>query len=257
MKRYGKTGMKHSIALEDKFHCEIMERLTNNEKERYSRMISLPEMGDKAILNLKRSKILVIGAGGLGSATIPVLAAAGVGALGLVEFDKVENSNLQRQLLYSPSDIGKEKIRIASQKARQLNPGINLTEFSNRIDETNCKKIIEGFDLVLDCTDNFPTRYLINDTCASLKKPLIYSSVSDYEGLVTILHNRNNINLRDIFPGMPKKQAAKGIVPTLPMIIGSIQANEAIKMLTQTGDILDGKLLSYNIQTNSYQVVTL
>jgi len=234
-----------------------MAQLTNNEKERYSRMISLPEMGEEAVINLKRAKILVIGAGGLGSASIPALSAAGLGSLGIVEFDKVENSNLQRQLLYSPSDIGKEKIEVAGQKMQQLNPNIHLTKFSNPINETNCKKIIEGFDLVLDCTDNFPTRYLINDTCASLKKPLIYASVSDYEGIVTILHNKNNINLRDIFPEMPEKQVTKGIVPTLPMIIGSIQAHEAIKMLTQTGDILDGKLLSYNIQNNSYQVFTL
>ena len=257
MKRYGKIGMKRSIALKSKLHCEIMEQLTSNEKGRYSKMIALPEMGEKAVLTLKRAKILVIGAGGLGSATIPVLSAAGAGSLGIVEFDKVENSNLQRQLLYSPSDIGKEKLEVASYRAQQLNPDIHLTEFSKPIDETNCKMIIEGFDLVLDCTDNFHTRYLINDTCASLKKPLIYASVSDYEGLVTILHNKNRVNLRDIFPEMPKKQAAKGIVPVLPMIIGSIQANEAIKMLTQTGDILDGKLLSYNIQNNSYQVVSL
>lgn len=234
-----------------------MEQITNNEKERYSRMISLPEMGEKAILNLKSSKVLIIGAGGLGSATIPALSAAGVGSLGVVEFDKVENSNLQRQLLYSPSDIGKEKIEIASRKARQLNPDMHLTKYYDHIDETNCKHIIEDFDLVLDCTDNFPTRYLVNDTCAILKKPLVYASVSDYEGIVTVLHSKNNINLRDIFPEMPEKHCAAGIIPTLPMIIGSIQANEVIKMLTQTGDILDGKLLSYNIQNNSYQVVTL
>lgn len=257
MKQFGKTGMNHSNALKSKISKFTMEQLTNNEKERYSRMISLPEMGEKAIINLKKSKILVIGAGGLGSATIPALSAAGVGNLGVAEFDKVEKSNLQRQLLYSPSDIGKDKLEIASQKARQLNPDIHLTKFSNRIDETNCKKIFEGFDVVLDCTDNFPTRYLINDTCASLKKPLVYASVSDYEGIVTILHNKNSINLRDIFPEMPEKQPAKGIIPTLPMIIGSIQANEVIKMLTQTGDILDGKLLSYNIQNSSYQIVTL
>ncbi len=257
MKQFGKIGMKRSIVLKSKFYCEIMAHLTNNEKERYSRMISLPGMGEKAVLSLKKSKILVIGAGGLGSATIPVLAAAGVGCLGIVEFDKVENSNLQRQLLYSPSDIGKEKIEIAGQKARQLNPEIHIDKFNDRISELNCRKIIESYDLILDCTDNFPTRYLINDTCASLEKPLIYASVSDYKGIVTILHNKNRVNLRDIFPEMPEKQKAKGIIPTLPMIIGSIQANEAIKMLTQTGDILDGKLLSYNIQNNSYQVVTL
>ncbi len=257
MKQFGKIGMRRSIVIKSKYHFEIMEPLTSNERERYSRMISLPEMGEKAIINLKKAKVLVIGAGGLGSATIPGLAAAGVGYLGIVEFDKVENSNLQRQLLYSPSDIGKEKLEIASQKVRQLNPKIHLEKFSARIDETNCNKIIERFDLVLDCTDNFPTRYLINDTCASLIKPLIYASVSDYKGIVTILHNENRVNLRDIFPEMPQKGPAKGIVPTLPMIIGSIQANEAIKMLTQTGDILDGKLLSYNIQSNSYHVVTL
>ena len=257
MMRYGKIGIRRSIAIKSKYRFEIMEKLTSNERERYSRMISLPEMGEKAIINLKKAKVLVIGAGGLGSATVPVLAAAGLGYLGLAKFDKVEKSNLQRQLLYTPSDIGKEKIEIASQKAALLNPEIHLEKFSTRIDETNSKKIIEDFDLVLDCTDNFPTRYLINDTCANLKKPLIYASVSDYEAIVTILHNKHNINLRDIFPEMPKKPSATGIMPTLPMIIGSIQANEAIKMLTQTGDILDGKLLSYNIQNNSYQVVSL
>ena len=234
-----------------------MTKLTKEERARYSRMISLPEMGEEALIRLKQSRVLIIGAGGLGSVTIPSLAAAGAGHIGIVEFDKVEESNLQRQLLYTPSDIGKEKIHIAKAKAEQLNPNLEISIYKEQFNQTNSKDLVSAFDLILDCTDNLPTRFLINDTCAKLKKPLIYASVSDYKGMVTILHHQKNMNLRDIFPEAPEKAESAGIIPTLPMIIGSIQANEAIKLLTRAGDILDGQLLIYNILKNSFHVVNL
>lgn len=234
-----------------------MTKLTKEEQARYSRMISLPGMGEEALIRLKDSNILVIGAGGLGSATIPTLAAAGTGHLGIMEFDKVEESNLQRQLIYTPSDIGKEKIHIARAKAEKLNPNLKVSIYQERFTQTNAKDLVSAFDLILDCTDNLPTRFLINDTCAELKIPLIYASVSDYKGMVTILHYQKETNLRDIFPEAPEKAEAAGIVPTLPMVIGSIQANEAIKLLTETGNILDGQLLTFNILKNSFNVVSL
>jgi adenylyltransferase/sulfurtransferase len=235
----------------------MMRELTKEEQARYSRMISLPEMGEESLIKLKQSKVLVIGAGGLGSVTIPSLAAAGVGNLGIVEFDKVEESNLQRQLLYTPSDIGKEKIHIAKTKAEQLNPNIEISIYKGQFNQTNSKDLVSAFDLILDCTDNLPTRFLINDTCAELKKPLIYASVSDYKGIVTILHHQKNINLRDIFPDAPEKAESAGIIPTLPLVIGSIQANEAIKLLTETGNILDGQILTFNILKNTFHIVNL
>ncbi len=234
-----------------------MTKLTKEEQSRYSRMISLPEMGEDALIRLKQSKVLILGAGGLGSVTIPALAAAGVGNIGIVEFDKVEESNLQRQLLYTPSDINKDKIHIAREKAELLNPTIEIEIYQDKFNQSNAKGLVSAFDLILDCTDNLPARYLINDTCAELKKPLIYASVSDYKGMVTILHYQKNTNLRDIFPEASEKAEAAGIIPTLPMITGSIQANETMKLLTGVGEILDGQLLTFNILKNSFHVVNL
>jgi len=235
----------------------MTDKITTEEYQRYARMISLPEMGEEAVRELKQSEVLVFGAGGLGSTVIPALSAMGIGHLGINEFDQVEYSNLQRQLLYSPEDQGKLKSELAKKEAERLNPQITVTSHGNKCSESNCQDLITAYDLIIDCTDNFQTRYLINDTCAKLSKPLIYGSVNDYKGLVSLLHSHKNVDLRDIFPEVPEDKAAKGIIPTLPMIIGSMQANEALKLLTGTGETLDGKLLSYNALTNEQYVLQL
>ncbi|MFW6145275.1 MAG: HesA/MoeB/ThiF family protein [bacterium] len=225
--------------------------LSNQEKAKYDKFIALPEMGEKAQECLKESKVLVIGGGGLGSAVIPLLAASGIGTIGVAENDIVEISNLQRQILYSPADIGKKKMEIISSSIKKLNPDIQFIAHEKFLDVKNAREIIREYEYILDCTDNFKTRYLINDTCAELQKPLIYASVSSYEGMVTILHNRGNKNLRDIFPEEPAATDKSAIIPTLPQIIGSVQANETIKVITKTGKILDGEILIFNVLQNS------
>lgn len=231
--------------------------LTAEEKERYNKMAALPEMGEQALRTLKQSSVLIVGAGGLGSAVIPSLAASGVGHLGIVEFDVVSASNLQRQLLYTPGEIEQKKIHIATKRVQQLHPEIHLTTYDERLDESNAEKLIGSYQLIVDCTDNFHTRYLINDTCAGLSKPLVYGSVGDYDGMVTLLHHQKKINLRDIFPEPPQNPVETGIIPTLPQIVGSVQANEVLKTLTGAGDNLDGKLLTLNILTNSIQLLNI
>lgn len=231
--------------------------LNQSEKARYSKFISLPEMREEGQNKLKKTKILVIGAGGLGSGVLPVLAATGIGTIGIVENDVVEASNLQRQILYSPGDIGKKKIEIATAYLKRINPEISIKSFDTRFEEGKARDLVNEFNYVLDCTDNYKTRFLINDVCAELKIPLVYASVSDYEGQVIILHRNNKANLRDLFPEIPSDQKTNGILPTLPQIIGSIQANETIKAITNRGEILDGKLLIFNIYANSFQIVNL
>ena len=234
-----------------------MKKISESEKERYSKFISLPEMGEEGQLKLKNSKILVIGAGGLGSAVLPVLAAAGIGTMGVVEHDTVELSNLQRQIIYTPADVGKKKLNIACEYLQKINPELEIISFDTRFEEKNAEELIRKFDLVLDCTDNYKTRYLINDTCSKLKKSLIYASVNDYEGQVVVLHHKQNTNLRDLYPEIPDDHENNRILPTLPQIIGSIQANETIKVLTNRGNILDGQLLIFNIYANSFQIVNI
>lgn len=225
--------------------------LNSQEKAKYNKFIALPEMGEKAQERLKSSKVLIIGGGGLGSATIPQLTSSGIGTIGVVEDDIVEISNLQRQILYSPSDIGKKKMEIIRSSVKKLNPDIKFVGHQKFLEESNAREIICEYEYILDCTDNFKSRYLINDICAELQKPLIYASVSSYEGMVVILHNRENINLRDIFPEEPASTDKSAIIPTLPQIIGSIQANEAIKVITKTGETLDGEILIFNVLKNT------
>jgi adenylyltransferase/sulfurtransferase len=229
--------------------------LNKKEKLRYSKFIRLADMGEEAQRKLKKAKVLVIGAGGLGSAVLPVLASSGVGTIGIVEHDHVEISNLQRQIIYNTEDIGKKKIDATAEYLKKLNPEITLTLYDKPFEERNAKSLVKKYDVVMDCTDNFQTRFLINDICQKEEKTLVYASVSDYEGQVTVFNYKKGKNLRDLFPNIPKTTEDKGIIPTLPQITGSIQANEAIKVLTGRGDVLDAKLLIINIMTNNYQVI--
>ncbi|MFO8235284.1 MAG: HesA/MoeB/ThiF family protein [Bacteroidales bacterium] len=224
--------------------------ISNQEKAKYEKFIALPEMGEEAMEKLKNSKILVIGGGGLGSAVLPLLATSGVGTIGIAENDTIEISNLQRQILYSPLDIGEKKLKVIHSTMIKLNPDIRLKTYDTYLNKKNGEEIIDEYQYILDCTDNFQTRYLINDICAEKQKPLIYASVSDYEGMVTILHYHKKKNLRDIFPNEPEPKDKSAIIPTLPQIIGSIQANETIKVITNAGEILDGKLLIFNVLNN-------
>lgn len=236
-----------------------MERLSKEELERYARHLSLPGFGLTAQQQLKASRVLVIGAGGLGSPVLLYLAAAGVGQIDIVDFDRVEKSNLQRQILFSEAEQGAYKAEAAARRIRALNPHISVAAHATSFKRENAMALVEPCDLVIDGTDNFPTRYLSNDACVLAGKPLIYGSIYRFEGQVAVfnLARRDGSygpNYRDLFPSPPPPEmvpncAEGGVLGVLPGIIGSLQASEAIKVLTGVGEPLDGKL--YILDTSS------
>jgi molybdopterin/thiamine biosynthesis adenylyltransferase/rhodanese-related sulfurtransferase len=230
-----------------------MSALTPEERHRYSRHLVLKEFGLEKQLKLKAARVLVVGAGGLGSPALLYLAAAGIGTIGILDQDVVDISNLQRQILYTISDIGKYKADAAAERLRQLNPLIDYRIYKLSISGSNAMDIIKDYDIVLDGTDNFATRYLLNDACVLLNKPLVYGSVLVFEGQVAVFNLRQkdknfSPNYRDLFPEPPSPESVPnceqaGVLGVLPGMIGTIQATEVIKIVTATGEPLAGKLL--------------
>jgi len=235
----------------------------NNHKphERYQRQIILKEFGEAAQEKLLQAKVLVVGAGGLGCPVLQYLVAAGVGTIGIVDDDVVSLSNLHRQVLYSMDDIGSSKAVIAAKKLSALNNEISIHVYKERLVNTNALNIIAGYDVIVDGTDNFSSRYMINDACVLLNKPLIYGAISKFEGQVAVFNAKNKenkrpVNYRDLFPSPPKEDeilncAEAGVLGVLPGIIGTMQANETIKLITGMGKPLINKLLTYNALDNS------
>ncbi|MEO6355601.1 MAG: HesA/MoeB/ThiF family protein [Ferruginibacter sp.] len=233
--------------------------------ERYQRQIILPELGEQGQQKLLQAKVLVIGAGGLGCPVLQYLAAAGVGTIGIVDDDVVALNNLHRQVLYSVADIGSSKAETAKGVLSGLNPDINIIAHNTRLTTENALGLMNAFDMIVDGTDNFATRYMINDACVLLDKPLVYGAISQFEGQVAVFNystkkNDEKINYRDIFPNPPKEGevlncAETGVLGVLPGIIGSFMANETIKMITGIGELLAGQLLIYNALNN--QVYTM
>jgi sulfur-carrier protein adenylyltransferase/sulfurtransferase len=234
---------------------------TNNEiKERYSRQLALKELGEAGQQKLLQAKVLVIGAGGLGCGALPCLAAAGVGSIGIIDDDIVALSNLHRQPLYSVNDIGLSKAVRAAAVLRQLNPGISITALDQRLTVANALALIAGYDVIVDGSDNFSTRYMVNDACVLMEKPLVYGAVSKFEGQVAVFNNKEegntrSVNYRDLFPQPPAAGevancAETGVLGVLPAIIGGMQANETIKLITGMGTLLTNRLLSYNALSN-------
>lgn len=233
---------------------------------RYNRQIILPELGAEGQLKLSKASVLIIGAGGLGCPALLYLAAAGVGRIGIVDFDKVDTSNLHRQILYAESDEGKLKVKVAAEKIRQQNSTIIIEEYCVRLSTENAIELISAFDVVVDGTDNFATRYLVNDACILLNKPLVYGAIYRFEGQVTVLNVPNalgiKITYRDIFPTPPSAEdapdcAVAGVIGVLPGLIGTYQANEVIKVITGMGTSLAGSLLLLNVLSNSFYTVQL
>ncbi len=232
------------------------QALSRQELHRYSRHLNLPDFGLEGQNRLKASKILVIGAGGLGTPLIQYLAAAGVGTLGIVEFDHVDETNLQRQVLYNTSQVGQAKASLAAQWVQALNPHVEVLTHELQLNRDNALEIIDSYDLVADGTDNFPTRYLVNDACVLLDKPLIYASIYRFEGQVSVFNHRNTEgevgpNYRDLFPsppppGLVPSCAEGGVLGVLPGIIGSMQALEAIKVAAGVGEPLSGRLMLFD-----------
>ncbi len=227
--------------------------LNSDEKERYQRHISLEEIGINGQINLKNSSVLFVGVGGLGSSAILYSAAAGIGTIGLIDNDKIDKSNLQRQIIHDTTDIGNNKIFSAKTKINRLNPNCKIITYLERLNPNNILKIFENFDIICDCSDNFGTRYLVNDACIILNKPFIFASVQGFEGQVSVFNlNRNSPNLRDLLPISPSKNDIPsckdfGVIGVSTGLIGILQANEIVKIIIQKGEILDGKLLIFNL----------
>jgi molybdopterin/thiamine biosynthesis adenylyltransferase/rhodanese-related sulfurtransferase len=222
--------------------------LTPAELRRYNRHLILPEFGLAGQEKLKQAKVLVVGAGGLGCPVLQYLTAAGVGTLGIADFDVVSESNLQRQILYGTADVGQPKAEIARQRLSQLNPFGEFRVHRERLNPKNVLDRIAPYDIIVDGTDNFPTRYLLNDACVLLDKPLVSGAIFKFEGQVSVFNYRGGPTYRCLFPTPPSPGEVPncsqvGVIGVLPGIIGSLQANEVIKLITQTGEILTGRLL--------------
>jgi molybdopterin/thiamine biosynthesis adenylyltransferase/rhodanese-related sulfurtransferase len=222
--------------------------LEPEEIQRYNRQILIPEFGLNGQTRLKNAKVLVIGCGGLGSPILLYLTAAGVGTLGIVENDKIDISNLQRQILYSSLVVGLAKISETVNRLTELNPLVKIKQYPTRLCVGNALEIIKDYDIVIDGTDNFPTRYLVNDACVMLNKPFVYGAIHRFEGQITVFNHQNSATYRDLFPTPPPPEQAPncaeaGVLGVLPGIIGSMQALEAIKVITNIGEPLSGKLL--------------
>jgi sulfur-carrier protein adenylyltransferase/sulfurtransferase len=222
--------------------------LTPEEFERYNRQMLMPEFGLNGQEKLKNAKVLVIGCGGLGSPIMLYLTAAGIGMLGIVENDKIDITNLQRQILYTTSAVGLPKISETVNRLMALNPFVKIKQYPILLSADNALEIIKDYDIVIDGTDNFPTRYLVNDACVILNKPFVYGAIHRFEGQVAVFNHQNSATYRDLFPTPPPPEQAPncaeaGVLGVLPGIIGSMQALEAIKVITNIGEPLSGKLL--------------
>jgi len=239
-----------------------MFNFSNEQIERYSRHIILTEVGGLGQTKLLESKILVIGAGGLGSPTALYLAAAGVGTLGIIDHDTVDISNLQRQILHGTSDVGQPKVVSAKATLNEINPDVEIVMYQQRLSSENVFQLFEDYDLVIDGCDNFPTRYLINDACVMMGKPNIHGSIFQFEGQVTIFYPGKGPCYRCLYPSPPPPGMAPscqeaGVFGVLPGIVGSVQAVEAIKVLLEIGDPLIGQLLLFDALGMSFKRMRL
>jgi molybdopterin/thiamine biosynthesis adenylyltransferase len=235
--------------------------MTEKELNRYARQTMLPQIGNEGQEKIKSARVLVVGAGGLGTPVLQYLAAAGIGTIGIVDNDTVSETNLQRQVLYSTEDIDKPKAEIAGNKLLKLNPHCTIHCYKERLDEKNASEIVGNYDLVVDCTDNFTSRYLLDDVCEKLKKPLIYGSVEEFSGQVSVFHYEKGVSYKKLFPDKPEEKLMNGeplgVFGTIPGVIGSLQATEALKIITGAGDVLSGRLLLYDALNPGFQIVNI
>ncbi|MFV5698230.1 HesA/MoeB/ThiF family protein [Flavobacterium sp. ZT3R17] len=217
---------------------------------RYNRQMMLPEIGDSGQEKLKKARVLVIGAGGLGCPILQYIATAGVGTIGIVDFDTIELHNLHRQILYTEKHVGRSKSITAKSVLETLNPLIDIIAFEEKLTIENATQIIGNFDVIVDGCDNFATRYLVNDTCVALVKPLIYGSILNFEGQMAVFNHNGNKNLRDLFPEPPNPKDVpncnfNGVLGTLPGIIGTMMAHETLKLIMDL-PTLENELVLFN-----------
>lgn len=240
--------------------CKVKEiKMNPEEKMRFSRQIKLAEIGIEGQEKIRNAKILVIGAGGLGCPILLYLASSGVGTIGILDFDTVELHNLHRQILYSDEDIGKAKTLVAFEKLNLQFPTTQFIALNERLNKTNAEKLIQSFDFIVDGSDNFPTRYLVNDTCVQLNKPLIYGSILDFEGQLAVFNYKGSKNLRNLFPEPPDPKDTpgceeNGVLATLPAIIGTMMAQETLKVIVEQ-NVMTNRLILFN--TSEWNLKTL
>lgn len=223
---------------------------------RYNRQTILPEIGDEGQEKLKKARVLVIGAGGLGCPVLQYIATAGVGFIGIMDFDTIEIHNLHRQILYTENEIGQEKAIVAKNVVSKLNPLITVEAIREKLTPENATAIIQQYDIVVDGSDNFTTRYLVNDTCVQFQKPLIYGSILKFEGQVAVFNHNCSKSLRDLFPEMPDPKEApncnlNGVLGTLPGIIGTMMAHETLKLILEL-PTLKNELVIFNTLNYSF-----
>jgi adenylyltransferase/sulfurtransferase len=232
-----------------------------DEFTRYSCQLALPGFGEAAQQKLQQAKVLIVGMGGLGCPAAQYLAASGICTLGLADYDVVSETNLHRQILYTPEDIGQKKAEIACVRLHFQNPNVGFHIHDMMIDSSNVMETISHYDVIVDCTDNIETKYLLNDACVLSGKPLVYGAIYQYEGHVAVWNVNNSPNYRDLYPSIDTSQipncAEGGVLPTLAGIIGCMQANEVIKYITQTGELLAGKLLVFDAQTLQSRIIKI
>jgi molybdopterin/thiamine biosynthesis adenylyltransferase/rhodanese-related sulfurtransferase len=236
--------------------------LDSQEIRRYSRHLLLPEVGQDGQKRLKAASVLLVGAGGLGSPAALYLAAAGIGRIGLVDFDIVDDSNLQRQIIHGTGDIGRPKLHSARDRILDINPNVEVVLYEEALDSSNALEILAGYDVIIDGTDNFPARYLINDACVLLGKPNVYGSIFRFEGQASVFYAKQGPCYRCLFPEPPPPGtvpscAEGGVLGVLPGVIGTIQATEAIKLILGAGQPLVGRLLLYDALAMSFDEVKL
>ena len=239
-----------------------LPELTGDELRRYGRHLVLPQVGTEGQRRLKDARVLLVGAGGLGSPAALYLAAAGVGTLGLVDFDVVDITNLQRQVIHGTSDLGRPKLDSASDRIREINPHVHVEQFDTALQSSNALAIAGDFDVIVDGTDNFPTRYLVNDTCVLLGKPNAFGSVLRFEGQASVFATADGPCYRCLFrepppPGLVPSCAEGGVLGVLPGLVGTLQATETIKLITCAGESLAGRLLLIDALTMQFRTINV
>ena len=233
--------------------------LTDRQLERYTRQIVLPHIEDKGQKKLLESKILLVGAGGLSSASLMYLAASGVGTIGIIDHDKVDLSNLHRQIIFSTNDVGMSKVQCAQKNINKLNPDVKIISFEEKIDENNINHILEGFDIVIDGLDNFKDKFLINDTCVSLNKKLVHAGVIGFEGQILTIIPKVSACLRCYLPEIPKESQQNcrelGVLGSCAGVISTLVATEVIKLILDIGEPLINRVLKYDaLNTKFYEL---
>lgn len=237
-----------------------MSTFSIEEINRYSRQLMLEEVGAEGQIKIKQAKVLVVGAGGLGCPVLQYLNAAGIGTIGIIDFDKVEIHNLHRQILYTADDIGKPKAPTAAEKLKLFNPHVHCIVFEELLQESNAVPVISQFDMVVDGSDNFLTRYLVNDSCVALGKPLIYGSILNFEGQLALFNYQGSKNLRDLFPEPPNAEdvpscSENGVLGIIPGIIGTMMCNIVFKIILQR-HVPINKIFLFNLDEFSLRELT-